>query len=74
MKLVDVPQVKALTAREKLAFIDEIWCAVASELDEEELAPEEKQLLDERWNDYRTGKEHAISLQDFRDVMRALRK
>jgi hypothetical protein len=49
MKLVDLPEVQALTTREKLQFVDELWRDVAHEIDLLEVADEEKKLLDERW-------------------------
>ena len=74
VKLADVPQIEKLSTREKLAFIDEIWCAVACELDQLDLTPEEQQLLDQRWNSYEKGEQPALSLQEFRARIDTLRK
>ena len=44
-----MPQVRALSAEEKLQLVDELWQDVAREMDKMEVSAAERKLLDERW-------------------------
>lgn len=69
MKLVDLPEVQALSTREKLQLVDELWRDVAHEMDSLEVTEEEKKLLDERWNAYLRNPSSALTLEQFKEKM-----
>lgn len=48
MRLADLPDVRALSAREKLQLLDELWQDVAHDLNSLEVSETEKELLDQR--------------------------
>lgn len=73
MTLTDLPQVRALSAREKLQLVDELWLSVAPELDALEVSGEEKTLLDERWAAFLKDPASALTLEQFKDRLKALR-
>lgn len=73
MTLTDLPQVRALSAREKLQLVDELWLSVAPELDALEVSGEEKTLLDERWAAFLEDPASALTLEQFKDRLKALR-
>jgi putative addiction module component (TIGR02574 family) len=73
MTLTDLPEVLALSAREKLQLVDELWLSVAPELDSLEVSQEEKALLDERWAAFLKDPASALSLEQFKERMSALR-
>ncbi len=47
MTLAEFPQVQALSVREKLELVDEIWKSVSASSDSLEVTQEEKDILDE---------------------------
>lgn len=63
MKLVDLPEVQALSTHEKLQLVDELWRDVAHQMDSLEVSDEEKKLLDERWNAYLRNPSSALTLE-----------
>jgi putative addiction module component (TIGR02574 family) len=66
MKLADLPEVRALSAREKLELADELWQDAAHDLDSLEVTPAEKKLLDERWAAYIRDPSSALTLEQFK--------
>jgi putative addiction module component (TIGR02574 family) len=74
VKLADLPEVKALSAREKLELVDELWKDVARELDALDATPAEKQLLDERWAAFLRDPSSALTLEQLQERLKALRK
>jgi putative addiction module component (TIGR02574 family) len=73
MKLADLPQVRALPAEEKLQLLDELWQDVARDLESMEVSPAERKLLDERWAAFQNDPSSALSLEQFKTQVRALR-
>jgi putative addiction module component (TIGR02574 family) len=73
MTLADLPQVQALSAREKLQLVDELWLEVAHHLESLDATSEEKQMLDDRWNRFLTNPDSALNLEDFQKRLKALR-
>ena len=65
MKLADLPEVKALSPREKLQLADELWQDAAQDLESLEVSPAEKKLLDERWAAYLKDPSSALTLEQF---------
>jgi putative addiction module component (TIGR02574 family) len=73
MTLTDFPEVRALSAREKLQLVDELWVSVASELDALEVSAEEKGMLDERWATFLKDPAWALTLQQFKERLQTRR-
>jgi putative addiction module component (TIGR02574 family) len=73
MTLTELPQVQALSVREKLELVDEIWASVSSNSDSLEVTQEEKDILDHRWADFLANPGAALSLTDFKTKINALR-
>ncbi len=73
MTLAGLPQIKALSVREKLELVDEIWTSVAPDLDELEISPEEKAQLDLRWAEFIGDPSTALSPEEFKSKLSAIR-
>ena len=73
MALADFPQVQALSAREKLQLLDELWIEVAHQADSLEVTSEEKQLLDARWKRFLSNPSSALTLEEFKKRLHTLR-
>lgn len=73
MILTDLPQVQALSVREKLELVDELWKAVSEDLNALKVTQEEKDILDQRWDAYLQDPSSALTLDQFKLQMRALR-
>ena len=73
MTLTDLPEVRALSAREKLQLVDELWMFVAPELDTLAVSEEEKGMLDDRWATFLKSPAAALTLDQFKERMKALR-
>jgi putative addiction module component (TIGR02574 family) len=70
---MELPQVQALSVREKLGLVDEIWESVSSDYDSLEVTQEEKDILDRRWADFLGNPGSALTLGDFKTKINALR-
>jgi putative addiction module component (TIGR02574 family) len=68
-----LPQVQSLSVREKLELVDEIWQTVAPEFQESEINQEEKELLDSRWAMFLQDPAMALSADQFKKELNALR-
>ncbi len=73
MTLSDLPQVRALSPREKLQLVDELWTDVAHDVDSLEVTSEEKQLLNDRWKKFLENPSAALTLEELQKRVRALR-
>jgi putative addiction module component (TIGR02574 family) len=73
MTLTDFPEVRALSAREKLQLVDELWMSVAPELDALEVSAEEKGILDERWTTFLKDPASALTLEQFKERLKTCR-
>jgi putative addiction module component (TIGR02574 family) len=73
MTLLELPQVMALPAEEKLKLLDELWEAVAAEMDSVEVSQAEKDLLDSRWADYAANPSSALTPDQFKALMTSRR-
>ena len=73
MRLSDLPEVRAHSAREKLQLIDELLVQLARDIDALDTTGEEKRLLEDRWNRYLTNPSSALDLEGFRKRLDALR-
>jgi len=74
MKLADFPEMRALSAQEKLQLVDELWLSVAPELGALAVSAEEKDLLDARWAAFLKDPSSALTLEQFQEKMRKHRR
>lgn len=68
-----LPQVQSLSVREKLELVDEIWQTVTPEFEELEVNQQEKELLDSRWAMFLQNPSAALSVDQFKKELNALR-
>ncbi len=68
-----LPQVQSLSVREKLELVDEIWQTVSPDFEELEINQEEKELLDSRWAMFLQNPTTALSVDQFKKELNALR-
>ena len=73
MTLTELPQVQALSVREKLELVDEIWKSVASNSDGLEVTQEERDILDQRWDDFLRNPASVFTVEEFKSKINALR-
>lgn len=73
MSLAELPQVQSLSVREKLELVDELWKAVSSNLDAMEVTQEEKDVLDGRWATFLRNPSSALTVDQFKKELNALR-
>ncbi len=74
MKLADFPEVRALSAQEKLQVVDVLWLSVAPQLGSLAVSQEEKDLLDARWAAFLKDPSSALTLEQFQEKMRKQRR
>jgi putative addiction module component (TIGR02574 family) len=74
MSLAQLPQIQALSVREKLELVDEIWKTVHTEADSLDVSEEERILMDARWAEYLMDPGSALSLDDFKARLKRLRE
>ncbi len=73
MTLAQLPEIQALSPRDKLELVDELWIDVIHNLDSVDVSPAEKTLLDERWDRFITDPDSALSLDAFKVRLGELR-
>jgi putative addiction module component (TIGR02574 family) len=73
MSLAELPQVQSLSVREKLELVDELWKAVSPDLDAMEVTQEEKDILDGRWASFLQNASSALTVDQFKKELSALR-
>jgi putative addiction module component (TIGR02574 family) len=73
MTLTDFPELRALSAREKLELVDELWLSAAPELNTLEVSGAEKTLLDERWAAFLKNPASALTVEEFKAKLKAPR-
>ena len=73
MSLTEFPQVQALSTRQKLELVDEIWKDVAQDLDSLEVTQEDRDLLDTRWAEFLESPSSALTIEQFKNGLEALR-
>ncbi len=73
MNLAELPQVQSLSVREKLELVDELWKAVSPDLDAMEVTQEEKDILDGRWSQFLKNPLSALTVEQFKKELNALR-
>jgi putative addiction module component (TIGR02574 family) len=74
MKLADFPEVRALSAQEKLQLVDELWLSAAPQLASLPVSQDEKKLLDARWEAFLKDPSSALTLEQFQEKMRNFRR
>jgi len=73
MSLTELPQVQSLSVREKLELVDELWKAVSADLDGLGVTQEEKDMLDGRWTEFLQNPSVALTVDEFKAELNALR-
>jgi putative addiction module component (TIGR02574 family) len=73
MTLTEFPQVQALSTRQKLELVDEIWKDVAQDLDSLEVTQQDRDLLDTRWAAFLESPSSALTIEQFKNGLEALR-
>lgn len=73
MSLTEFPQVQALSTRQKLELVDEIWKDVAQDLASSEVTQDEKILLNSRWEAFLANPSSAMTLEQFKNGLEAIR-
>jgi len=73
MSLAELPQIQSLSVREKLELVDELWKAVSPGLDAMEVTQEEKDILDGRWAAFLQNPSAALTVDQFKKELNALR-
>lgn len=73
MKLAEFPQIQSMSVREKLELVDEIWKSASPEAEVMEVSAEEKQLLNERWAEFLSAPEKALTIEEFNQQVAQLR-
>jgi putative addiction module component (TIGR02574 family) len=73
MKLVDLPEVRALPPSEKLELADELWTDAARDLESMGVPPQQQAILDRRWADFLSDPSSALTLEQFQERLRELR-
>jgi putative addiction module component (TIGR02574 family) len=73
MSVIELPQVQLLSVREKLELVDDLWRAVSSDLDAMEVTQEEKETLDKRWSGFLENPTAALTVDQFKMALNALR-
>jgi putative addiction module component (TIGR02574 family) len=74
MILADFPDVRALSAQEKLQLVDELWLSVAPQLGSLAVSQAEKDLLDARWAAFLKEPSSALTVEQFQVKMRKHRR
>ena len=74
MTLRDFPEVQALSPRQKLQLMDELWTSVAPDLDKLEISDDIKSTLDKRWAEFLRNPGSALTLEQFKKRLKSLRE
>jgi putative addiction module component (TIGR02574 family) len=74
MKLADFPQILALSDDEKEELVDEILLSISQKNDDAELSSEVKEQLDSRWARFLANPESALTVEQFKVQLAALRR
>jgi putative addiction module component (TIGR02574 family) len=73
MILKELPQVQTLSVREKLERVDDLLKSLSCDLDEIEATQEEKDILDGRWAHFLQNPSSALTVDQFKRELNALR-
>lgn len=69
----ELPLVQTLSVREKLELVDDLLKSLSSDLDEIEATQEEKDILDGRWAHFLQNPSSALTVDQFKRELNALR-
>ncbi|MFM2142335.1 MAG: putative addiction module component [Verrucomicrobiota bacterium] len=73
MILAAHPEVRALPVGDKLRLVEEIWQSIGESVDEPEVSEAEKRELDSRWERFEQDPSRALTLEQFRALVKAKR-
>ena len=74
MALADFPQIESLSPQEKLDLLYELWESIALALETQEVPEAERQVLEDRWRMFLEDSSKALTVEQFRERVRLLRK
>ena len=69
----ELPLVQTLSVREKLELVDDLLKSLSSDLDEIGATQEEKDILDGRWAHFLQNPSSALTVDQFKRELNALR-
>lgn len=67
-------QLDQMTIEEKLQLVDDLWLSMTPELESLAVPPRDRAVLDERWAAFLKDPGAALSLDEFQQRMKALRR
>ena len=73
MNPADLRKIKALPVSEKLMLVEVLWQSIGESNDEPEVSEAEKRELDSRWARFEKDPSRALSLEQFRALVKAKR-
>lgn len=74
MKLADIPELQALPIEDKLQRVEELWVDVARDLDTLEVSSEQREVLDERWASFLRDPSRPLTIEQFQERLKAVRR
>lgn len=74
MNPADLRKLKALPVSEKLMLVEVLWQSIGESSDEPEVSDEEKNELDSRWARFERDPSRALTLEQFRALVKAKRR
>ncbi len=73
MNPADLRKLKALPVSEKLMLVEVLWQSIGESSDEPEVSDAEKNELDSRWTRFERDPSRALTLEQFRALVKAKR-
>lgn len=73
MNPADLRKLKALPVSEKLMLVEVLWQSIGESSDEPEVSDAEKNELDSRWARFERDPSRALTLEQFRALVKAKR-
>lgn len=73
MNASDLQKLQALPVSEKLLLVDVLWQSIGESMDEPKVSEAEKRELDSRWARFERDPSRALTLEQFRALVKAKR-
>jgi len=74
MNATDLRKIHALPVSEKLLLVEVLWQSIGESKDEPEVSEAEKRELDSRWARFERDPSRALTLEQFRALVKAKRE
>jgi putative addiction module component (TIGR02574 family) len=74
MSLKQFPDVEALSVRDKLALVDDLWLSVSGDLEGLEVTDREREILDQRWEEFLKAPDSALTIDEFKSRLAKARQ